>query len=453
MSYEISATIVFEKNWDALSDNGIRYIINEGSSRSSKTFSIIQCFYLYAIQYPNKRLSVWRDTKKECKETVLKDMLNAFFSMPNYNLVQFNKTESVFYFPNGSVIEIQGTDDVNKVHGYQGDIIWFNEPYSVVEEVFNQLDMRNKDTVIIDWNPKEEHWIENLKKDTRTKFIHSTFKDNPYCPPNQKIKILSYQSVKFSQVVIDGKLTEQDALAYNTIENKLFFTTKELAELDRCKENERKGSASDVNWPIYGLGLKAERPNRIFHWNEISLEDYRQINTKVYNGIDWGVVDPMGVLEAKYYDGGLYLHELSYDSENKIREKLTAEERNQIDSTDEGLIMWYFKRLGISNVNTLVCDNNRPAKIIALRRAGFEYAIAANKGAGSIIDGISLLTGLKVYYTHTSKNIKFEQENYSRKIDRYGIVLEEPEDINNHLIDPARYVAEFLRREGIIKKI
>jgi len=101
----------------------------------------------------------------------------------------------------------------------------------------------------------------------------------------------------------------------------------------------------------------------------------------------------------------------------------------------------------------IVCDNNRPLKIIALRNAGYEYAIAAVKGAGSIIDGISLLSGLKVYYTASSTNLKYEQENYSRMVDRYGIVLEEPEDNNNHLMDPARYGAEFLRSQGIIKTI
>jgi len=101
----------------------------------------------------------------------------------------------------------------------------------------------------------------------------------------------------------------------------------------------------------------------------------------------------------------------------------------------------------------IVCDNNRPLKILALRRAGFEYALAAIKGAGSIVDGIDLLNSLKVYYTSSSTNLKYEQENYSRKVDRYGIVLEEPEDIDNHLIDPARYGAEYWRKEGLIKNI
>lgn len=449
----MKGTIVFQQNWESLQSPEIRYIVNEGSSRSSKTHSIIQCFFLYATIKPNKRLSVWRDTKKECRETVLKDMLKSLYTFPNWQKISFNKTEAVFTFPNGSTIEIQGTDEVNKVHGYQGDIIWLNEPYLISKDIFDQLDMRNSDTVIIDWNPKEEHWIEDIKKDTRTSFIHSTFKDNPFCPEEQKRKILSYQSIKYSHLVMSGVFQEQEARNYDMLENPLQFSEKDITELARCKENENKRSANDLNWCVYGLGLKAERPNRIFKWQEIPLEEYQKINTTIYNGVDWGVVDPMGIIEVKYYDGSLYIHELNYDSENKIREKLTPTELSQIDKTDEGLIMWYFKKLNIGTSNIIVCDNNRPLKILALRKAGYEYSIAAVKGQGSIIDGIDLLNHLRVYYTSTSKNLKYEQEMYSRKVDRYGIVLEEPEDMNNHLLDPARYVAEFLRKEGIINVI
>jgi hypothetical protein len=38
-------------------------------------------------------------------------------------------------------------------------------------------------------------------------------------------------------------------------------------------------------------------------------------------------------------------------------------------------------------------------------------------------------------------------------VDRYGIVLEEPEDIDNHLMDPSRYIALFLQARGIIKRV
>jgi phage terminase large subunit len=453
---QIPTTIVFEKNHDAVHDwfqgkRRYRYIINEGSSRSSKTRSIIQLMHKYALENKGKRLSVWRDTKKDCRDTVGADVKNIFPHLPLSELVTFNKTEAIYYFPTGSVFEINGTDEPNKLHGYNCHVSWFNEPYDISKDTFDQLDMRTEDFVIIDWNPQLSHWIDELKKDARTLVIHSTFKDNPFCPPEQKLKILSYQPVKMCAVVEKDILPEAEAKAYNLTENPLKIPDKLLTELSRCKENERKMSASAYKWSVYGLGRHAEKPNRIFFWEEISDDDYNKIDAVRYYGVDWGVVDPWGILEVKYYDGDLYFHERNYSSENQIKEALTIHELEQVNQSEEGLVKFIFKKLSIPTKNYIVCDTNRITKIIALQQGGWEYSISAPKPPGSIIDGINLLSNRKVYFTSSSKNLKYEQENYSRMVDRFGTVLEEPEDLHNHLMDPARYVALFLFLQGVLK--
>lgn len=449
------STIVFQAIWDALNtfdDTGARkyrYFILEGSSRSSKTQSILQVYYNYANQSERARLSVWRDTAKDCRDTVLFDMNKVYPALEYFEEVTFNKTQSIFTFPTKASIEICGTDDVNKVHGYQGDVIWINEPYKIGKATFDQLDMRTTDIVFIDWNPKQEHWIDDLKKDPRTIVIHSTFKDNPFCPPEQRKKILSYQSVKMSHVGI--VLGEVQAKQYDSLINPALFTNPQIKELLRCKENERKGSANDFNWSVYGLGVKSERPNRIFKWESCTDDYYHELEGEIYTGVDWGAVDPWGIVDAKYYDGGLYLHERNYLSEGKLREKLTATEAAQISEDEEGFVVWYFNKFGIEKNRKIICDTNRPRKISGLRQAGWIYAVRAP--SKSILDGIDVLTDIQVFYTESSLNLKYEQENYSRQVDRYGIVLEDPEDINNHLIDPARYIALYLKRLGIIKKV
>jgi phage terminase large subunit len=455
----MKATIVFDKNWKAIhainpdGTRKYRYIINKGSSRSSKTRSLIQAYWLYASANTNKRLSVWRNTKKDCKDTVGHDMRQVYPFMPNYQGRFFNKTESIYTLPTISTIEVRGTDDEEQVMGFNGDVAWLNEPYQISRDTFDQIDQRTADFIVIDWNPKKQHWALDLEKDPRTIVIHSTFRDNPYCPREEKIKILSYQPVKMCSLVLEKIMTEPEAKDYNLTENTLNLTDKQLRELTRCKENERKGSASAFKWMVYGLGLKAEKPNRIFSWTEISDDEYNAIDVKRYYATDWGTVDPWGILEAKYYDGALYLRELNYRSENEIRKDLTPTEIQQIESMDEGLIRWHFERLGVPKNAVNVCDDNRPLKVRALREAGWDYAITAVKGQGSVIDGINLLEKLKVYYTSSSKNLAYEQENYERQVDRYGIVLEDPEDRDNHLIDPTRYIATFLQLNGIIKTI
>jgi phage terminase large subunit len=125
----------------------------------------------------------------------------------------------------------------------------------------------------------------------------------------------------------------------------------------------------------------------------------------------------------------------------------------KLQDQEEGLIKWLFAQKDINKNRPIICDNNRVEKIKALRSMGFDYALRATKTKGSILDGIDILNGLEVYYTQDSKNIENEQKNYSRVIDRYGVVLEEPEDKNNHLMDAVRYIVLFLRKEGIIKNI
>lgn len=436
-----------------------RYIINEGSSRSSKTRSLIQLTHKYCCEYPQKRVSVWRDTKKDCRDTVGDDCRRVYPALPLAQYITFNKTEAIYTFPSGSVFELNGTDDAEKIHGYNGSVIWLNEPYKITRETFDQLDMRAEDFVIIDWNPKMSHWIYDLKKDRRTIVIKSTFRDNPYCPPEQKTKILGYQPVK-SCAVISKKFTEAQAKVYDCTVNEMGFSEKEIKELLRCRENERKGSANAFNWSVYGLGEKAEKPNRIFFWNEISVDDYHKIDAKRYYGVDWGTVDPWGILEAKYYDGALYFHELNYASENEIKLSLTPMELESItrlvDPEDPdnqgGIVKWMFDKLHVPKNEYVICDTNRPMKLLALHKAGWDYATSAPKPPGSVIDGIDLLSNMPVYFTSTSLNLKYEQENYSRQVDRFGQVLEEPEDLNNHLCDPARYIGLFLSLLGIIKR-
>lgn len=457
MTNDLTCTIVFQKNWEAihaLNEDGsrkYRYIVNVGSSRSSKTVSIIDNFDLYGRSQSNKRMTVWRDTKTDCKKTVLNDALKRFKTTGRYkNEQEFNKTESIFTYSTESTLEIHGTDDEETVHGLTQDCAWFNEPYKISKDTFDQIDQRTSDFIILDLNPKKGHWSDDLIKDPRTIVIHSTFKDNPFCPIEQKTKILSYQPIKNCEVVELGLISENEARIYDLEANVICLSKKQVNELSRCRQNEDKNSANEFKWQVYGLGLKAERPHRIFNWKEISLDQYLKIDKQPIIGVDWGKVDPFGILEAKYYDGGLYLRELNYDSENQIMEKLSITDRKQIeaDKSDEtaiegGLVIWLFEKLGIKKDIPIICDTNRPLKISALRRKGYEVHKAI-KVPGSIIDGIALLENLNVYFTSDSKNLKYEQENYSRQVDRYGIVLEDPEDRDNHQIDPARYIALYI---------
>jgi len=391
---KIQATPVFQNNWNALQSQKYKYIINSGSSRSSKTFSIIQIFWLLAWTKERTKLAVFRNTKKDCKDTVLQDMLKYYPTLENWDSIKYNKTESTLSFPNGSTIYIEGTDDELKVHGYHSDYLWFNEIYKVPLEVFNQLDMRCSGTVFLDYNPIGKMWSDDLLKQDNAIVIHSTFKDNPFCPIEQKKKILSYEPTPY---------------------------------------NIQQNTASDYLWTVYGLGLKAEKPNRIFkNWKVIPDEHFEKLPYPMYYGMDFGLSAP-STLVAMKFDGDqtFFFKEKMYKPMNKMNGTLSDELHN----------------LGIDKRLEIICDSSNEINETEgrkLRNSGYNI-IFAIKGKGSVKAGIELLQKKIVYYTKSSENLEQEYENHSWRMVQ-GIQLDEPEQGNDHLLDAMKYVSSWYSR-------
>lgn len=391
---KIKATGVFEKNWEALQSGKYKYIINSGSSRSSKTFSILQIFWILAWSKERTKLSVFRNTKKDCKDTILQDMLKYYATLDNYEFVKFNKTESIFTFPNGSTINIEGTDDELKVHGYHSDYLWFNEFYKMPKETFDQLDMRCSVAVFMDYNPVGRLWSDDLIKQDNAKLIHSTFKDNPFCPLEQKKKILSYEPTEYN-----------------------------LQQL----------TANTYMWQVYGLGLKAEKPNKIYHnWKVIPDAEFDSLQYSSFFGMDFGLSSPSAMVEMKFDgDKSFFIKEILYKPLNQMQGTLSTELDN----------------LKIPKHIEIICDVGNElnkTEMQKLRNSGYN-ALPAMKGAGSILSGIETIQKSTIYYTKSSKNIENEYDTYSWRIAQ-GVQLDEPEQTDDHLLDAMKYVISWYRR-------
>jgi phage terminase large subunit len=383
----IKSTIVFKKNWNALNSNQYKYIINSGSSRSSKTFSIIQIFWILAWTKERTKLAVFRNTKKDCKDTILQDMLKYYPTLDNWDSIKYNKTESTLTFPNGSTIYIEGTDDELKVHGYHSDYLWFNEIYKVPLEVFNQLDMRCSGVVFLDYNPIGKMWSDDLIKQDNAIVLHSTFKDNPFCPPEQKKKILSYEPTEY---------------------------------------NIQQNTASDYLWTVYGLGLKAEKPNRIFsNWKIMTDKEFEDLRYQSYYSTDFGLSAPSSVIEFKFDgDKTFFFHQRLYKPMNKMIGSLSDE----------------FDNLKLIKSKENIADSGNElnkSEGQKLKNSGYNI-IFAQKGHGSINAGIETLQKCNVYYTQSSIDLEQEYENYSWKIWQ-GVQMDVPEDnCNDHALDCCR---------------
>jgi len=123
---ELNSTIIFEKNFDALQNKGVRFVINEGGSRSSKTYSLCQLLIVYALQNPQKVVSIIRKTFPALRATVMRDFFEILKDLEIYSQDRHNKSEHIYTFPNGSIVEFFSVDDEQKIRGRKRDVAWCN---------------------------------------------------------------------------------------------------------------------------------------------------------------------------------------------------------------------------------------------------------------------------------------------------------------------------------------
>lgn len=185
MNLEINATPVFEMNWEAL-HKGYRYLLNQGGSRSSKSYSLLQLIITLCLK-SKISISIVRQSFPSLRASIMRDFFEILKEMNLYQETNHHKTEHTYFFKNGSSVEFFATDSEQKIRGRKRDILYCNEANELSFEVFNQLVLRTSGQVFIDFNPSDtEHWIYDLLKDeSKTVLIKSTYKDNPFLTKEQ----------------------------------------------------------------------------------------------------------------------------------------------------------------------------------------------------------------------------------------------------------------------------
>jgi phage terminase large subunit len=96
----------------------------------------------------------------------------------------------------------------------------------------------------------------------------------------------------------------------------------------------------------------------------------------------------------------------------------------------------------LQHPNTLIkADSSEPKSIDELRSYNVNV-LAAQKGQGSVNQGISYLQSKRVSYTKRSTNLRKEYINYLWQTDKEGKIINTPEQGNDHLLDALRYALE-----------
>jgi phage terminase large subunit len=349
--------------------------IIQGGTAASKTYSILAVLINKAIQQPNLEISVVAESIPHLRRGALKDFLKILKWTNRFNDEQFNKSLLTYNFKNGSVFEFFSADDSSKLRGARRDILYINECNNVTFESYNELAIRTKKEVFLDFNPANEFWVHTeLKDEPDADFIILTYKDNE---------------------ALDNSIVEQ--------------IEKNIAKADT--------STYWANWVrVYAHGQIGMLEGVIFsNWKQIDKvpSDARLIGI----GLDFGYTnDPTAAVEVYTWNGQRILNELVYRT---------------------GMINSDIAKILPDNV-PIYADSSEPKSIEEIRRYG-KTIKGVTKGKDSINFGIQIMQSQEYLVTSNSVNLIKELRSYVWDTDKTGVRLNKPIDYNNHSIDAARY--------------
>lgn len=170
-----------------------------------------------------------------------------------------------YRFETGSRIEFLSIDDYGKAHGPRRDILFLNEVNNMSYDIVDQLIVRTRQVIWMDWNPSSEFFFytEMLGKREDIDFITLTFRDNEGLDKNS------------------------------------------LAEIYAHKNNSQW-------WQVYGEGQLGNAEGQIYHGWQI-IDDIPFEARLERKWVDFGyTIDPTAIGDLYYHNGGYILDETAY---------------------------------------------------------------------------------------------------------------------------------------------
>ena len=238
----------------------------QGGTSASKTISIL--LYLIARAQGDKNptiTSVVSESFPHLKKGAIRDFLDIMTSHGYFKDAFWNKTDYTYTFETGSKIEFFSVDQPGKVRGPRRDRLFINEVNNISYETFDQLEVRTKEFIFLDWNPVSEFWIyeQIIGKRDDLEHIVLTYKDN-------------------------------EALS------------EEITKSIEQRKN-RPGW-----WQVYGLGELGEIEGKIYNNWAIIDEIPHEARLERY-GLDYGYTnDPTAIVGIHYYNGGYIFDEICF---------------------------------------------------------------------------------------------------------------------------------------------
>ena len=238
----------------------------QGGTSASKTVSIILYLIHLAQSDKNQTLtSIVSESFPHLKRGAMRDFLLIMDEHKYFKDDQWNKSNSTYNFETGSKIEFFSADNGDKLRGARRDRLFLNEANNVRFDAFNQLEVRTKEFVFLDWNPVSTFWF--------------------------------YEEIQ-------GKRDDIEHLTLTYLDNEA-LSLEIKASIEQRKENKNW-------WKVYGLGQLGEVEGKIYKDWKI-IDEVPHEARLVRRGLDFGYSnDPTAVVDIYSYNNGYILDELLY---------------------------------------------------------------------------------------------------------------------------------------------
>lgn len=240
-----------------------RIRIIQGGTSASKTISIL----LWLIDRAQRQskgkelISVVSESIPHLKRGAIRDFKNIMQEQNYWKEANWNATDSVYTFETGNQMEFFSTDNADKLRGARRDWLFMNEANNLTFEAFEQLEVRTKRGVFIDYNPTNEFWVQTdlLSKRDDVDFIILTYKDNESLA-DEIVKSIEQRKTRkgWWQVYGEGQLGE--------VEGKIYKDWTIIDEIPPEARLERRGLD-------YGYTNDPTAIVNVYKWNSAFIVD------------------------------------------------------------------------------------------------------------------------------------------------------------------------------------
>jgi len=303
-----NASVLFKLNYASTA----HVVVNQGGTSSGKTYAIEQVLFCKACEAEKQVITVVAQDIPNIKAGALRDALNIFNASEELKsaVKSYNKTDRIFEFYNGSIIEFKSYGDAQDAKSGKRDYLFINEANGITWAVYTELSLRTKKQIFIDYNPNTAFWVhDNVLGREGVELIISDHRHNPFLDELMRKKIESYKDEDMEQ------------------------------------------------WKVYARGLTGKISGLVLT-NWLLCDDIPPDAKLIAAGLDFGFTnDETGCLVVYQKSGELWINELLYETRltNKDISLRLAEE-------------------GLSKNTEIIADSAEPKSIEELNRLGWRVS-------------------------------------------------------------------------------